>query len=261
MTVIALNIATMNVSPADKAISINGEGYICEALPALDPNIVSLHWEAGKQGRCKGHVRYHKGGGHGVEDFVLFEPFVPVWQAAKAAKESKLKAAADAREAKRLERTANAEKAREAAAAQAEQAGVQQTAREAQQRRQIAADVVAQLGGKLPEGATAALPPDPQIAARISKVESDAKGLLDLVKTMIDQKQIADKELAEQLGNVKRLAHLNHLFLLALEASSDPAPTLAKHPIIGQALNLTRAADGDAKAWAAAIKAFKESAR
>ncbi|MFA5952254.1 MAG: hypothetical protein WC807_18455 [Hyphomicrobium sp.] len=78
-----MNIETMSVNVTDKTISINGEGYACTDFPPTDANIVSLHWHPEKQGRCKGAVSLHVGGGYGIDEFTLLEPYVPAWEDAK----------------------------------------------------------------------------------------------------------------------------------------------------------------------------------
>jgi len=83
-----MNIDTMSVNAADRSISINGEGHICgaEQFPQVDSNIAALHWHPERQGRCKGSVAYHVGGGHGIDEFTLLEPFVKAWEDARERK-------------------------------------------------------------------------------------------------------------------------------------------------------------------------------
>ncbi len=80
-----MNIQTMSVNVEDKSISINGEGYICapEYFPPVDFNIISMQWRPERQGRCKGSISRRVGGGEGLNDFTLFEPFVAAWDEAK----------------------------------------------------------------------------------------------------------------------------------------------------------------------------------
>lgn len=86
-----MDISTMSVNVTDKSISINGEGHVCAAeyFPAVDSNIVALHWHPEKQGRCKGSVSRHVGGGEGIDDFTLFQPFVKAWEDAKERKQAR----------------------------------------------------------------------------------------------------------------------------------------------------------------------------
>lgn len=78
-----MDIKTMTVNAADKTIAINGEGYVCSDFPDTDPNIVSLSWHPKRQGRCKGSIHRHKGGGQGLDDFSLLQPYVKVWEDAR----------------------------------------------------------------------------------------------------------------------------------------------------------------------------------
>ncbi len=83
-----MNIETMSVNVEDRSISINGEGYICAAeyFPYVVSNIISLQWHPGRQGRCKGSISRHVGGGEGLDEFTLLEPFVKPWEEAKERK-------------------------------------------------------------------------------------------------------------------------------------------------------------------------------
>lgn len=74
-----MDIKTMTVNTADKTIAINGEGYVCSDFPEADPNVVSLSWHPKRQGRCKGSIHRHVGGGQGLDDFAPLQPYVKAW--------------------------------------------------------------------------------------------------------------------------------------------------------------------------------------
>lgn len=78
-----MDIKTMSVNVEDKTIAINGEGYVCTELPPVDSNVISMQWHPEKQGRCKGSISRHVGGGEGIDDFALLQPFVKTWQDAR----------------------------------------------------------------------------------------------------------------------------------------------------------------------------------
>lgn len=87
-----MDIKTMSVNVEDKSIAINGEGYICPAehFPSIDQNITSLQWHPNRQGRCKGSIARHVGGGEAIDEFTLLEPFVEAWEKAKQQKEARV---------------------------------------------------------------------------------------------------------------------------------------------------------------------------
>lgn len=103
----------------------------------------------------------------------------------------------------------------------------------------------------------------PDMPAATGNVASDEamKSVFDLCARIIEKHNEAKRELAVQIAEIGRLSHLNHLWLLAIEAQSDPSPSVAAHAIIASAIGLTAASDGDAQAWGEAIKRFKESGR
>lgn len=78
-----MDITSMTVNVTDKTIAINGEGYVCSDFPDTDPNIVSLSWHPKRQGRCKGSIHRHQGGGQGLNDFALLQPYVKAWEDAR----------------------------------------------------------------------------------------------------------------------------------------------------------------------------------
>lgn len=78
-----MQIESMTVNAADKTIAINGEGYVCGDFPEVDPNIISLSWHPKQRGRCKGSIHRHQGGGQGLDDFTLLQPYVAAWEDAR----------------------------------------------------------------------------------------------------------------------------------------------------------------------------------
>lgn len=78
-----MDIISMTVNVTDKTIAINGEGYVCSDFPEGDPNVISLSWHPKRQGRCKGSIHRHQGGGQGLNDFALLQPYVKAWEDAR----------------------------------------------------------------------------------------------------------------------------------------------------------------------------------
>ena len=249
-----MTIETMSVNPEALTIAINGEGYKCapERFPKLDPNIASLHWHPHKS-RCKGAVSYHKGVGHGLDDFSLLQPFVTAWEDARERTLAR-KAMAQAEAAGEFDREQRAEAARKAQEefeAHREERAREQARKDAERRQEIVTQVIQQLGGTLPEG-TPLLPA--QEDARIPKLESD---LASVATAVADANRLIAEQLADIALRLQSLESWGHL----IEAMVDPAPTVAAHPEAAQLLGLKPASDGDKETWLRAHAAIKEAGR
>lgn len=89
---------------------------------------------------------------------------------------------------------------------------------------------------------------------RLHKIEQGLDGFLSLAHTMM-------AEMNQKFAEVHAKLAAAEAWLLVVEAQSDPVPTLANHAAAGRVLGMTAAQDGNAEAWAQAIKAFKEAGR